>query len=328
MPYDYAECKKRYQEEFSLMSLTPEGMRYLKVRSLIDSEPLTTSSSLRQWLGLQKQRFNRHRIEQWRVRVFNDNKISAADLDVQLRAAYQEIIAAREWDIYKLERGLREISRTGDEYWRAWNSVYRDDIRAHIQHRFIRTPKIQDYTELLRKINEELDPIVKGYTIISWYNQWTSSLIELMIFSHPRVVPAARRIDKVDFFFCDVPIDLKVTFLPQGYLTHLRRNKQISDIKMAIADVKDQPLNLAKWLYENQGEARFSDSHRLFIVLVNERYPEQSWKLKSEFSRIKEVVDAYLTHTKQLPQVTWEFQGRRTSGTFTTHADVLIVTNQ
>jgi hypothetical protein len=310
------------------MSLTPEGLRYLKVRSLIDSEPITTSPSLRQWLGVQEQRFNRHGIEQLRVRVFNDNKISAADLDVQLRAVYQEIIAAREWDIYKLEDGLREISRTGDEYWRAWNSVYRDDIRAHIQHRFIRTPEIQDYTELLRKINEELDPIVKGYTIISWYNQWTSSLIELMIFSHPRVVPAARRIDKVDFFFFDVPIDLKVTFLPQGYLTHLRRNKQISDITMAIAYVKDQPLDLAKWLYENQGEARFSDSHRLFIVLVNERYPEQSWKLKSEFSRIKEVVDAYLTHTKQLPQVTWEFQGRRTSGTFTTHADVLIVTNQ
>lgn len=328
MPYDYAECKKRYQEEFSSMSLTPEGMRYLKVRSLIDSEPLTTSSSLRQWLGVQEQRFNRHGIEQLHVQVFNDNKISAADLDVQLRAAYQEIIAAREWDIYKLKDGLREISQTGDEYWRAWNSVYRDDIRAHIQHRFIRTPEIQDYTELLRKINEELDPIVKGYTIISWYNQWTSSLIELMIFSHPRVVPAARRIDKVDFFFCDVPIDLKVTFLPQGYLPHLRRNKQISDIAMAIAYVKDQPLDLAKWLYENQGEARFSDSHRLFIVLVNERYPEQSWKLKSEFSRIKEVVDTYSTHTKQLPQVTWEFQGRRTSGTFTTHADVLIVTNQ
>jgi hypothetical protein len=328
MPYDYAECKKRYQEEFSLMSLTPEGMRYLKVRSLIDSEPLTTSSSLRQRLGLQKQRFNRHRIEQLRVQVLNDNKISAADLDVQLRAAYQEIMAAREWDIYKLEDGLREISRTGDEYWRAWNSVYRDDIRAHIQHRFIRTPEIQDYIELLRKINEELDPIVKGYTIISWYNQWTSSLIELMIFSHPRVVPAARRIDKVDFFFCDVPIDLKVTFLPQGYLTHLRRNKQISDIKMAIVDVKDQPLNLAKWLYENQGEARFSDSHRLFIVPVNEHSPEQSWKLKSELSRIQEVVYPYLTRTTQLPQVTWKFQGRRTSGTFTTYADVLIVTNQ
>jgi hypothetical protein len=62
MPYDYAECKKRYQEEFSSMSLIPEGMRYLKVRSLIDSEPLTTSSSLRQWLGVREQRFNRHRI--------------------------------------------------------------------------------------------------------------------------------------------------------------------------------------------------------------------------------------------------------------------------
>ncbi len=133
MPYDYAECKKRYQEEFSLMSLTPEGMRYLKVRSLIDSEPLTTSSSLRQWLGVQKQQFSRGEIEQLRVRVFNNDKeISDADLNAQLREVYKEIIAARNWDIDKLKNSLQEISRTGDEYWCAWNSVYRDDIRAHI----------------------------------------------------------------------------------------------------------------------------------------------------------------------------------------------------
>jgi len=310
------------------MSCTAEGLRYLKVRSLIDSEPLTASPSLRQWLDFQVQRFTRLMVEQVRVQVFEDDSISLADLDVQLRAAYQEIQAARGWNIPKLEAGLREISRIGDKYWRAWNSVYRDDIRAHIQHRFVRTPEIQDYSELLRRIDKELDPTVKGYTVISWYNQWASALIEHMIFSHPRVVPAARRIDKVDFFFLDIPIDLKVTFLPQGYLAHLRRHAQIRDTIVAIANVKSQPLALAQWLYENQGEARFSDSHRLFIVLVNERNLEESWKLKSELSRIKEVVDAYLTNTQQLNSLTWSFQGQRVSGTFTTYADVLIVASQ
>jgi hypothetical protein len=48
---------------------------------------------------------------------------------------------------------------------------------------------------------------------------------------------------------------------------------------------------------------------------VNEHSPEQSWKLKSELSRIQEVVYPYLTRTTQLPQVTWQFQGRRTYST-------------
>ncbi len=30
MPYDYAECKTLPRKNFSLMSLTPEGMRYLE----------------------------------------------------------------------------------------------------------------------------------------------------------------------------------------------------------------------------------------------------------------------------------------------------------
>jgi hypothetical protein len=325
MPSDYTTCEHLYQTQFCSMSLTTEGLRYLKVRSLIDAEPLTVSPSLRQWLGVQAQRFNRQAIEQMRIQVFNDASISLADLDTQLRGTYQEIDVARGWRIRKLERSLQQISRTGDEHWRAWNSVYRDDIRAHIQHRFVRTSDIQDYTELLRRIDQELDPVVKGYTIISWYNQWTSALIERVIFSHPRVVPAARRIEKVDFFFLNMPVDLKVTFLPQGYLAHLLRHVGIRDTATAIAHVKSQPLALAQWLYENQGEARFSDSHRLFILLINERNLEQSWKLKAQFSRIKTVVSAYLNDTQRLHSLTWSFQGQRISGTFTTYTDVLVV---
>lgn len=328
MPYGYAECESLYQTQFSVMSTTPEGLRYLKVRSLIDREPLTASPSLRQWLGVQTKRFNRKTVEQLRVQVFSDNRVSLEKLDDQLRAVYKEIQAARRWDIHKLKQSLQEVSQIGDEYWRAWKSVYRDDIRTHIQHRFVRAPEIQDYNELLQRIEEELDPIVKGYTIISWYNQWTSALIERMIFLHSQVVPAVRRIDKVDFFFLNIPIDLKVTFLPQGYLTHLRRHAKIYDAAAAIENVKKQPLALARWLYENQGEARFSDSHRLFIVLMNERDLEQSWKLKSEFSRIKNVVGDYLSNTRRINSLKWSFQGQKISGEFNTYVDVLIVTDQ
>jgi len=328
MSYSYLECEHLYQTQFSSMSLTEEGMRYLKVRSLIDREPLTNSPSLRQWLGIQRQRFSRQIIEQLRIQVFDNDGISLEDLDNQLRVSYKEIQAARNWNIPKLKNSLWKISRTGDKYWRAWNSVYRDDIRAHIQHHFVRTPEIQDYVELVRRIDKDLDPVVKGYTVISWYNQWTSALIEHMILSHPRVVPAARRIDKVDFFFVGVPIDLKVTFLPQGYLAHLRRHALVRDTFTAISHLENHPLELAKWLYENQGESRFSDSHRLFIILVDEHNLEQSWKLKSDFPRIKKAIDSYLIDTQQLKLLQWSFQGRRISGTFTTYVGLLVVKRQ
>jgi len=54
--------------------------------------------------------------------------------------------------------------------------------------------------ELFEKISKELDPVVKGYTIISWFNQWSSAIIEQFFLSNPKVIPTARRIDKVDFF--------------------------------------------------------------------------------------------------------------------------------
>jgi len=178
------------------------------------------------------------------------------------------------------------------------------------------------------RIEGELNPTVRGYTIISWYNQWTSALIEYFILNHPQVVPAVRRINKVDFFFRKIPLDLKVTFVPQGYMTWLRRNDIAQNMTQVLKHVQAEPLTLARWLYENQGEARFSDSHRLFLVLCDEEQPEASWKLKADFDGIYTRLDQYFTSTDSLPTLDWQFKGQSIRGNYQTLTDVVLVTRR
>ena len=64
---------------------------------------------------------------------------------------------------------------------------------------------------------------MRGYVICSWYNHWTSIIIEDIFKDHPNVLPAVGLVKKIDFFVKDVPFDLKVTHLPEEYLSDKRR---------------------------------------------------------------------------------------------------------
>ncbi|MDW8320150.1 MAG: hypothetical protein RMM08_02195 [Armatimonadota bacterium] len=327
MHYDYETCERLYREQFSTMSLTEDGLRYLMVRTLIDHETLRASPALRQWLQIGAQRWDIQMIWNLRRQVFTDSSIPLSDLNNLLRSVYRETFVMRGWNIRRIARSLKSVSKQGDEYWKAWNRVFRDDIRAHIQHRFVRSPSIQTHEELLSRIDADLNPVITGYTVISWYNQWSSALTEHIVLSHPRVVPAARRIDKVDFFLDDLPVDLKITFVPQGYIKSLRLGR-IPVSSAVMNQIRKHPLSLAQWLYENQGTSRFSDSHRIFVMLADEERLEDSWKLKSEFSHIKKAVNRFLSEPAPLRPLSWRFHSRTISGSFTTYTGVMVVTRE
>ena len=59
--------------------------------------------------------------------------------------------------------------------------------------------------------------------LCSWYNHWTSIIIEDVFRDHPNVLPAVGQVKKIDFFVHDVPFDLKVTYLPEGFLKDRRK---------------------------------------------------------------------------------------------------------
>lgn len=325
----YEELEKDYERKYSLMSTTLEGVRYLKLRTLIDVETLKASKLLRETFSIKKSEIKRASIAELRKNIFLNKEISNDRINKLLRDVYEDLKLFRAINFEELKSSLSKIANVGDEYWNAWNSVYRDNIRQHIQHHFVRAPSIQSYEELLEKIEKELYPVVNGYTIISWFNQWSSAIIEQFILSHPKVIPTARRIDKVDFFFLDIPIDLKITFVPAEYITLSLRNNIISSAEQIVDEIRNNPQRLIKWLYENQGEPRFSDSHRLFIVLADAGNLERSWKLKASFNLIQGAINNFLNSRyskNEIPLVDWKFRGDKIQGRWKTYSDIILIT--
>ncbi len=304
--------EEKYEKEFYTVSRKPEFIRYLKVRTLFDYECLKNYKSVIEFLREHRinipTKIKREHAIKVMERVFFDKEISDEELNNLAKQAYVEKrkVLFGHIDINELIKDLQKVTST-NEYWEAWNSVYRDDIRQHIQHHFVRNTSIWRLEELLSRIDKDLLPVVRGYTVISWYNQWTSTLIEDLIMTHERIVPTVRKIDKVDFFIktedLDIPMDLKMTFIPREYI---KKRKIAHPPPQSLAKViMKNKIDLIKWLYENQGRARFSDSNRLFIVLIDEQNIEDSWKLKADIGFIEHKIYSYLNSLKELPEVTW-----------------------
>ncbi len=69
---------------------------------------------------------------------------------------------------------------------------------------------------------------MRSYVLSSWFNHWTSILIEDIFKDHRKVTPTVGLIKKVDFFIGSIPFDLKVTHFPDGFMQIKRKELGLS----------------------------------------------------------------------------------------------------
>lgn len=105
-----------------------------------------------------------------------------------------------------------------------WGGDYQNSLDKYLVKRYI---KIQNpsYENLLSKLDTEINVAVQGYVLNSWYNHWSSILIEHIFKSQKEVLPAVGQIKSVDFFINNIPFDLKVTYLPAEFIKNKRKEK-------------------------------------------------------------------------------------------------------
>ncbi len=105
-----------------------------------------------------------------------------------------------------------------------WGGDYQNSLDKYLVSRYV---KVQNpsFEYLMSKFETEINPAVQGYVLNSWYNYWSSILIENIFKSHPRVLPTVGQIKSLDFFVEDIPFDLKVTYLPAEYIRQKRKEK-------------------------------------------------------------------------------------------------------
>lgn len=102
-----------------------------------------------------------------------------------------------------------------------WGGDQNNSLDKYLVSHFVKT--IDSFSELERR-KGEIATNAWNYVQNSWYNNWTSFLIESLFKQNKRVISAVGEIKSVDFFIDDFPIDLKVTFFPNKFMDEKLKN--------------------------------------------------------------------------------------------------------
>ena len=209
MPLTFAEAVSLFKNDrLNELCANAEGIHFLKLRSLSRTEHLE--------------------------RLFHVAGIAKPDVGTKalFEAAFNagitaEAIEACAREIFRVEREQRRANEAElvNQLYRVqefnWGGLHQNSLEKTIVDNYVK--KITDYEALCRCVENELLTSMRGYVVCSWYNHWTSIVIEDIFKDHPGVLPAVGLVKKIDFFVRDTPFDLKVTYLPEGYLKEKRQ---------------------------------------------------------------------------------------------------------
>jgi hypothetical protein len=224
------------------------------------------------------------------------------EIDEFIKRKYQQQVTERQ-SIISDEDLKNELMKVSEFRWGVVQGQLDQKIQSEYVRRFVR------YDELLNGVRSILHGEITHYVVATWYNHWTTVLIEDHISQHPKVIPTLKNNFGVDIFFDKQPFDLKITYLPRGF---------------TLDEVLQKPKDLIIWLYENQGAQRFGSDNRFFVVLASKDNLEESWKLKRDFDFVYSQIDNFFDNASvsTRDEIVFSFQGK----TYTTISKILIIT--
>lgn len=361
MPLTFDQADRKFKDgNINGLAKDTDGLRYLKIRSL--SRPAVLRA-LFQSINIVIPETSERAL----FRAAFESAASVAQIEDFIKDTYNADRTAREVNEDELINQLYRLQEFN------WGGLHQNSLEKTIVDNYVK--KISNYDALIEAVEGDLHTSLRGYVTCSWYNHWTSIIIEDVFKTNPRILPAVGLVKQIDFFIDNVPYDLKVTYLPEGFvkdrrkedgvgveLTILKRaarqfgvpiNANLSDSALMqdlwtkIADHPDaecrdvvrgldefrsdlvtkiieDPTQLIRWLYEEQGVRRFDASNRLFLILVDRRNYFDSWKLKRAKQLLITRIGEQLANGRQLGrEINFAFNGQN----YSVISDLLVVTN-
>lgn len=255
------------ENDFPSIENDNRGTRFLKLRSMSRSETMQEFCNLHNIdiSALQSRQFFQH--------VFGLAHVTDQLVDEFINQKYQEErqirLANEEYLVDQLSR-LQHFD---------WGGSFGNSLEKNIVDNYIK--KIQSYDRINEEIEGSLLSSLRGYTLNSWYNHWTSILIEDIFKDHQNVLPTIGLVKKIDFFINNIPFDLKVTYFPEqllaeklrekGYGNELTKLKQMCR-RLAIyipTDLKDKELKMH--LYNKVSEDQREEARNFITELKQQK---------------------------------------------------------
>lgn len=195
----------------------------------------------------------------------------------------------------KVRTALRKINAY------EWGGDHNNSLDQYLVRRYVKV--ISDYDTLQKKA-KEIQANAWNFVQTSWYNNWTSYLIESIFKKHKRVLSAIGEIKSVDFFIDKYPIDLKVTYFPNEFMEKKLKekigNKELAWFKKEAKKVKISPdknlsdaeqLTFLKEELENHGHSNIIEvltKHKQEIIDKACKHPEElmEWLYENQSARL------------------------------------------
>ena len=219
-------------------------------------------------------------------------------LDQFVEKKYQEGRAERRKEEPKLISELYKLQVFD------WGGLYQNNLERTIVNNYIK--KIRNFTFLAKKIEGEIHESVRSYVLSSWFNHWTSILIEDIFKDHRRVTATVGLIKKIDFFVECVPFDLKVTYFPDGFMQ--ARRKEIK-LKTELQELK---VFAAKKGIKYDRNQKDKIIFKELLIRIKESVDPETKKFWKQFNhRRQEIIKEAMTQPKKLIRWLYEYQGER-----------------
>jgi hypothetical protein len=232
MNITFERAQGMYKDDrLSELASAPDGLRFLLLKSLDRPEysaRLGTVAALK--LADLPARSRLRALFDSAVRT-EDLRSCIAEIYLQERAGRRDAEKSLVAELYKM--------KSFD-----WGGLHQNSLEKTIIDNYVK--KIPLFDRLNECIDTELLSSMRGYVQCSWYNHWTSILIEDLCKDQPRVTPAVGLIKKIDFFIDDTPFDLKVTYLPEGFIKERRRDNGLRPevtVLKGLARTKSIPID-------------------------------------------------------------------------------------
>lgn len=216
-------------------------------------------------------------------------------LDSFLRNRNNEWYKEMGVDEDKVRTALRKINAY------EWGGDHNNSLDQYLVRRYVKV--ISDYDTLQKKA-KEIQANAWNFVQTSWYNNWTSYLIESIFKKHERVLSAIGEIKSVDFFIDNYPIDLKVTYFPNEFMEKKLKdkigNKELAWLKKEAKKVNIIPdkglsdaeqLTFLKEELENHGHSNIIEvltKHKQEIIDEACKHPEElmKWLYENQSARL------------------------------------------
>lgn len=225
-------------------------------------------------------------------------EVNESDIETFINKTFEPQVSKRN---HSSESLVRELNKVQDFNW---GGSFGNSLETNIVNNYVK--KITSYDELNNKIDNELLASMRGYTINSWYNHWSSILIEDIFKQNSDVLPTIGLIKKIDFFIDGTPYDLKVTYFPEALMKEKLKDKGFG-VELTRVKQKCRELNIPI-------DSTMSDKS-LNIQLQNalsESIDPQAKIFLDELKDLKkEIINESIINSDELIQWLYENQGNR-----------------